>query len=94
MTHPRCANCTVDAKAILIWTPAGETKPRAWGTGKIIHGGESRIGPKAIPCSTCDMTSTQAMSRHRHRACRHRPAACSVDFIWFSKGAAPRFASN
>jgi len=24
VTHPRCANCHVDAKAIPIWTPAGE----------------------------------------------------------------------
>ena len=42
VTHPRCANCHVDAKAIPIWTPAGETKPRVH--GMYIHGGQSRIG--------------------------------------------------
>ncbi len=31
VTHPRCANCHVDAKAIPIWTPAGEGQTaRAW----------------------------------------------------------------
>ena len=55
VTHPRCANCHVDAKAIPIWTPAGETKPRVHGMN--IHGGESRIGAETIPCSTCHMTS-------------------------------------
>src|ERR1700740_1078781 len=58
VTHPRCANCHVDARAIPIWTPAGETKPRVHGMN--IHGGESRIGAEAIRCSTCHMTSTQA----------------------------------
>ncbi|MDU3129401.1 MAG: hypothetical protein E6699_18155, partial [Bradyrhizobium sp.] len=55
ITHPRCANCHVDAKAIPIWTPAGETKPRVHGMN--IHGGDSRIGAEAVPCSTCHMTS-------------------------------------
>ena len=41
VTHPRCANCHVDAKAIPIWTPAGETRPRVHGMN--IHGGDSRI---------------------------------------------------
>lgn len=27
VTHPRCANCHVDAKAIPMWTPAGESRP-------------------------------------------------------------------
>ena len=58
VTHPRCANCHVDANAIPIWTPAGETKPRAHGMN--IHGGESRIGAELLTCSTCHMTSTQA----------------------------------
>ena len=30
VTHPRCANCHVDARAIPIWTPAGESKSRGW----------------------------------------------------------------
>ncbi|MHC2738887.1 hypothetical protein ACVMFA_004661 [Bradyrhizobium liaoningense] len=29
VTHPRCANCHVDAKAIPIWTPAGAKPGRA-----------------------------------------------------------------
>src|ERR1700757_3820549 len=39
VTHPRCANCHVDARAIPIWTPAGESKPRGHGLNN--HGGES-----------------------------------------------------
>src|SRR6516225_5207172 len=46
VTHPRCANCHVDANAIPIWTPAGETKPRTHGMN--IHGGESRIGAEGL----------------------------------------------
>src|SRR6201991_4804972 len=57
VTHPRCANCHVDAKAIPIWTPAGESKPRIHGMN--IHGGESRIGVEALACSTCHVTSTR-----------------------------------
>lgn len=56
VTHPRCANCHVDTRAIPIWTPAGETKSRVHGMN--IHGGVSRIGAEAMPCSTCHMTST------------------------------------
>ncbi|WP_454857977.1 hypothetical protein [Rhizobium binxianense] len=56
VTHPRCANCHVNAGGIPIWTPAGETKSRVHGMN--IHGGASRIGAEAIPCSTCHMTST------------------------------------
>ena len=56
VTHPRCANCHVDAKAIPIWTPAGESKPRVHGMN--IHGGESRIGAEGLACSTCHVTST------------------------------------
>lgn len=55
ITHPRCANCHVDAGAVPIWTPAGETKARVHGMN--IHGGVSRIGAEAVPCSTCHMTS-------------------------------------
>ena len=42
VTHPRCANCHVDAKAIPMWTPAGESRTRVHGMN--IHGGQSRIG--------------------------------------------------
>src|SRR5262249_61836866 len=47
VTHPRCANCHVDAKAIPIWTPAGQNQPR--GRGKDIHGGGSRTGAEGDP---------------------------------------------
>src|ERR1700753_2777198 len=50
VTHPRCANCHVDSRAIPIWTPAGESKHRVHGMN--IHGGESRIGAEPIACST------------------------------------------
>ncbi|SCB46803.1 hypothetical protein GA0061098_10121 [Bradyrhizobium shewense] len=84
VTHPRCTNCHVDAKAIPIWTPAGETKPRVHGMN--IHGGESRIGAEAVPCSTCHMTSTQANEPSPS------PPRAGIDwqlapvaFIWFGK---------
>jgi hypothetical protein len=87
VTHPRCANCHVDAKAIPIWTPAGETKPRVHGMN--IHGGESRIGAEAIRCSTCHMTSTQANDP------APAPPRAGIDwqlapvaFIWFGKSRA------
>ena len=87
VTHPRCANCHVDAKAIPIWTPAGESKPRVHGMN--IHGGKSRIGAETIRCSTCHMTSTMP----------NDPAPAPtragidwqlapVDFIWFGKSGA------
>ena len=50
VTHPRCANCHVDAKAIPIWTPAGESKSRVHGMN--IHGGVSRTGAETIRCTT------------------------------------------
>lgn len=84
VTHPRCANCHVDANAIPIWTPAGETKPRPHGMN--IHGGESRIGAEKIVCSTCHMTSTQPNDP------APSPPRAGIDwqlapvaFIWFGK---------
>src|ERR1700751_4926447 len=56
VTHPRCANCHVDARAIPIWTPAGESKPRVHGMN--IHGGEKRIRAEMLACATCHVTST------------------------------------
>ena len=87
VTHPRCANCHVDAKAIPIWTPAGESRNRVHGMN--IHGGQSRNGAETIPCSTCHMTSTLP----------NDPAPAPlragidwqlapVDFIWFDKSGA------
>ncbi len=63
VTHPRCANCHVDAKAVPIWTPAGEGKSRVHGMN--IHGGKSRIGAETVPCSTCHVTSTLPNPPHR-----------------------------
>src|SRR5215468_5920473 len=87
VTHPRCANCHVDAKAIPIWTPAGESKSRVHGMN--IHGGQSRIGAEAIRCSTCHMTSTQANDP------APAPPRAGIDwqlapvaFIWFGKSGA------
>ena len=87
VTHPRCANCHVDANAIPIWTPAGESGNRVHGMN--IHGGQSRIGAETIRCSTCHMTSTVP----------NDPAPAPlragidwqlapVDFIWFGKSGA------
>lgn len=84
VTHPRCANCHVDARAIPIWTPAGESKPRIHGMN--IRGGDSRIGAEKIACSTCHMTSTQA-----NEPAPSPPRAgidwqlAPVDFIWYGK---------
>ena len=57
VTHPRCANCHVDAGGIPIWTLAGQKEDRV--NGMNIYGGVSRIGAEAIACSACHMTSTQ-----------------------------------
>ncbi|KAB1070878.1 hypothetical protein F6X51_21040 [Methylobacterium planeticum] len=84
VTHPRCANCHVDAAGIPMWTPAGETKTRAHGMN--IHAGESRIGAETIACSTCHITSTDP----------NEPAPAPlrsgidwqlapVEFLWFDK---------
>jgi hypothetical protein len=87
VTHPRCANCHVDARAIPIWTPAGEGKNRIHGMN--IHGGESRIGAERIRCSTCHMTSTQS-----NDPAPAPPRAgidwqlAPVEFIWFGKSGA------
>src|ERR1700759_3884401 len=87
VTHPRCANFHVDAKAIPIWTPAGESTPRVHGMN--IHGGDSRIGAEKIACSTCHMTSTQA-----NDPAPSPPRAgidwqlAPVEFIWFVKSGA------
>ena len=92
VTHPRCANCHVDAKAIPMWTPAGESKPRVHGMN--IHGGESRIGAETIPCSTCHMTSTQPNDP------APAPLRAGIDWQlprWRSSGSArvaPRFARS
>ena len=87
VTHPRCANCHVDAKAIPMWTPAGESKSRVHGMN--IHGGESRIGAETIPCSTCHMTSTLPNDP------APAPLRAGIDwqlapveFLWFGKSGA------
>jgi hypothetical protein len=87
VTHPRCANCHVDARAIPIWTPAGESKPRAHGMN--IHGGESRIGAELIPCSTCHVTSTTANDpapAPPHAGIDWQLAP--VEFLWFGQSGA------
>ena len=87
VTHPRCANCHVDAKAIPIWTPAGESKPRVHGMN--IHGGESRIGAEKLACQTCHVTS--AMPNDPAPAPLHAGIdwqLAPVDFIWFDKSGA------
>src|SRR5215469_556779 len=85
--HPRCANCHVDANAIPIWTPAGETKPRIHAMN--IHGGESRIGAELLACSTCHMTSTQANDPAPSPPRAGIPwQLAPVAFIWFGKSGA------
>ena len=92
VTHPRCANCHVDAKAVPIWTPAGETKPRVHGMN--IHGGESRIGAETVPCSTCHMTvrcSRRTTTTGRRRAstdgsgghcCTRKSSTTATSGVW------------
>lgn len=87
VTHPRCANCHVDADAIPMWTPAGETRPRVHGMN--IRGGESRIDAEAFPCSSCHMISTEA-----NEPAPAPPRAgidwqlAPADFTWFGKSGA------
>jgi hypothetical protein len=92
VTHPRCANCHVDSKAIPIWTPAGESRNRVHGMN--IHGGQSRIGAETIGCSTCHMTSTLPNDPHQRRCA---PASTGNLPRWISSGSekvAPRFVRN
>src|ERR1700722_12129332 len=87
VTHPRCANCHVDSRAIPIWTPAGESRPRVHGMN--IHGGQSRIGTETSPCSTCHMTPPLPNDP------APAPLRAGIDwqlapvaFIWFGKSGA------
>ena len=52
-SHPRCANCHVDAGGVPIWSgPSYGAKPLAHGMN--ISGGASRIGAEnGLLCSTC-----------------------------------------
>jgi hypothetical protein len=87
VTHPRCANCHVDERAIPLWTPAGENKSRAHGMN--IHGGESRIGAEMIPCSTCHITSTlpnDPAPAPPHAGIDWQLAP--VEFLWIGKSGA------
>lgn len=55
-SHPRCANCHVDAQNVPLWSVAGQaqmTRPH----GMNIHAGESRNGSEHLPCTTCHVTS-------------------------------------
>ncbi len=87
VTHPRCANCHVDANAVPIWTPAGESLARVHGMN--IHGGESRIGAEKLPCATCHVTSTlpnEPAPAPLHDGIDWQLAP--VEFIWFGKSGA------
>jgi hypothetical protein len=84
ITHPRCANCHVDAKAVPLWTPAGEGKSRVHGMN--INGGESRIGAELIPCATCHVTS--ALPNDPAPAPPHAGIdwqLAPVEFLWIGK---------
>jgi len=52
-SHPRCANCHVDAGGVPIWSGASYgAKPRAHGMN--VQGGASRIGAEnGLLCTTC-----------------------------------------
>ncbi|MEO7852903.1 MAG: Isoquinoline 1-oxidoreductase subunit [Rubrivivax sp.] len=52
-SHPRCANCHVDAGGIPIWSGASYG-PQARAHGMNVKGGTSRIGAEnGLLCSTC-----------------------------------------
>ena len=87
VTHPRCANCHVDANGIPMWTPAGESGSRVHGMN--IHAGESRVGAETIPCSTCHVTSTlpnDPAPAPLHAGIDWQLAP--VDFLWYGKSGA------
>lgn len=84
VTHPRCANCHVDASGIPIWTLVGETQDRVHGMN--IHGGVSRIGAEAIACSTCHMTSTLPNDPAPAPPRAGIPwQLAPVEFLWYGK---------
>lgn len=79
VTHPRCANCHVDANAIPMWTPAGESKPRVHGMN--IHGRKKPHWRRDDPLldlsydlDPAERARTGAVAR------RHRLAACAGGF--------------
>ena len=53
-SHPRCANCHVDARGVPMWEGLGYRAGKAHGMG--IKADESRIGAESIPCRTCHVT--------------------------------------
>ena len=60
-SHPRCANCHVDAGAVPIWSgPHYGPKPRPHGMN--VKGGSSRIGAEnGLLCTTCHAAQNAAV---------------------------------
>ncbi|PIB24111.1 hypothetical protein BFP76_02400 [Amylibacter kogurei] len=80
-SHPRCANCHVDARNIPIWTDDATGMDRVHGMH--INAGESRLGAEGLMCATCHMTST------RPNTIEHAPPHAGipwqlapVEFLW------------
>ena len=60
-SHPRCANCHVDAGGVPVWSgPSYGPKPRPHGMN--VSGGASRIGAEnGLLCGTCHMHTNSAL---------------------------------
>lgn len=84
VSHPRCASCHVDDKAVPMWIGDyyGGTRPH----GMNIQGGESRSGEETLPCATCHRTSTKP--NLVPRAAPHAGIdwmLAPAQFVWFGK---------
>lgn len=82
VSHPRCANCHVDAANIPLWTDGQVTRPH----GMNIRAGDSRIGAELLPCQTCHVTST--LPNVTPHAAPHAGLdwqLAPVEFLWTGK---------
>ncbi|MEL7538805.1 MAG: hypothetical protein AAFM91_17295 [Pseudomonadota bacterium] len=84
VSHPRCANCHVDASNVPMWTGPSYGKPRPHGMN--IAAGASRVGAETVPCTSCHITSRAPNSTpHAAPHAGHPWMLAPVEFVWFGK---------
>lgn len=83
-SHPRCANCHVDASNVPMWSgPSyGETRPH----GMNINAGDSRTGAEFLQCSACHVNRA-GLNDIQHAAPHtgHAWMLAPVEFLWFDQ---------
>lgn len=87
-SHPRCASCHVGADNIPRWM--GENYGLEPGEsmlhGMNVHGGMSRIGAEALPCTTCHQEKNSELPHGPPGA--HVWALAPVEMEWLGKSSA------